>query len=211
MNSEDNFSIRLQEDITWRLRELSEVVRACAEGTDMRRAALSRSAIPVIYAHWEGYFVMAANSYLNFLAEKRTLLSAMRDEFWALSVRKKFKPQHVAGDVQFGRFLMSIKAEPDRVFKKGGFERINGKSNLSSEVLIYCCELLGLPTVAFEVYFEFIDTMLIDRRNFIAHGESLRFPPQEVPEYRDKVVDLMRITQTQFENAAVQKSYLKNV
>ncbi|GAA5266025.1 hypothetical protein ACOSOMT5_P2452 [Acidiphilium sp. MT5] len=211
MSLEDEFSAHLTSDITWRVRELSEIVRACGPSADndILRAALLRASVPLMYAHWEGYFVKASNSYLNFLAEKRTLLSAMRDEFWALSVIKRFQHANYVGDEKFRRFLISIRSDPDRSLKKGSFNKINGRSNLSSSVLVTCCEMVGLSPSFFEPYFEFIDNNLIVKRNFIAHGESLRFSSADVGPYRDKVVELMRITFNQFDNAVTRELYLR--
>ncbi|MBL3553181.1 hypothetical protein JMM51_13335 [Rhodovulum sulfidophilum] len=202
-------STRLQEDIVWRIRELSEVVRACADGSVVRRSALARSAIPVIYAHWEGYFVVAANTYLQFLSGIRMPMSNLRDEFWALSIRKRFKTQQIGGDNQFNRFLLEIRSDPDRLFKRGSFDKINGRSNLNSEVLSSCCNAVAIPVEPYKQYFDFIDRDLIAKRNHIAHGESLKFPASDVGAYRDSVVELLRITQTQFENASVSGDYLK--
>lgn len=209
MNPDTVLTTRLQEDITWRIRELSELVRACDEAKGTRKDALLRASVPVIYAHWEGYFVFATNSYLNFLTEKRLKIGTLRDEFWAISVRKKYKPQQILGDIQFTRFLLDIRSDADRVFKKGNFEKINGASNLNSDVIRFCCICIGLNAEAYSRYFDFIDRELIDKRNYIAHGSSIRLAENAVAEYRDKVLELMRITQTEIENTVALELYRK--
>jgi hypothetical protein len=209
MIAEDNLSDRLQADITWRVKELSEIVRSCKDAEFTRQEALLRASVPILYAHWEGYFVYAANCYLNYLTDKRLPLSILRDEFWALTVRKRVRPQQINGDISFSRFLMNLRQEKDRIFKKGNFERINGSSNLNSEVLVFCCAQIGLSDATFRSYFNFIDRNLIDKRNHIAHGSSLRFRADDVAIYRDNVVDLMRITQTAIENDVALTLYKK--
>jgi len=209
MSPETNLASRLQEDITWRIRELSELVRACQEATGVRKDALLRASVPVTYAHWEGYFVYATNAYLNFLTDKRLYLGTLRDEFWALTIRRKYKPQQIAGNIQFTHFLLDLRSDADRVFKKGNFEKINGTSNLKSEVIRFCCGCIGLNAEAYSSYFDFIDRDLVDKRNHIAHGSSLRFAEDVVSDYRDKVIELMRITQTEIENSVVRGLYKK--
>ncbi|WP_162146124.1 MAE_28990/MAE_18760 family HEPN-like nuclease [Inquilinus limosus] len=209
MSPETTLASRLQDDITWRIRELSELVRACNEAKGTRRDALLRASVPVIYAHWEGYFVYATNSYLNFLTEKRLNMGTLRDEFWALTIRRRYKPNQFSGDVQFTRFLLDIRSDVDRIFKKGNFEKINGASNLKSDVVKFCCACIGLNPDVYLGYFEFIDRELVEKRNHIAHGVSLRFSEESVAEYRDKVVDLMRITQNEIENTVVRQLYRK--
>ncbi len=208
MSAEDELSFKLSEDKAWRIRELSEIVRACNDAGGIRREALVRASIPVIYAHWEGYFVCATNSYLSFVANMRISLGLLRDEFWTLSIRRRYKHQQIAGDIHFNRFLLQIRSESDRTFKKGDFERINGMSNLNSDVLKWCCSQIGLNADAFSDYFEFIDNKLIHRRNFIAHGASHRVELDSVAEYRDKVIEMMRITETEIENSVFSSSYL---
>lgn len=71
MTAEEALIARVQDDIVWRIRELTELVRACGESASVRQDALSRATVPVMYAHWEGHFVHATNAYLNFIAEKK--------------------------------------------------------------------------------------------------------------------------------------------
>lgn len=207
MRSIDDLGRALTEDRTWRIRELSELVRSCNEAAGVRRDALCRAIVPVLYAHWEGYFVLAANAYLTFLSFQRLPLADLRDEFWVLAIKKKYKQSQVIGESNFHRLLMSIRKERELTFKPGRYERITGKSNLKSEILESCCMAIGIPTEPFQPYFDFIDKNLIDKRNFIAHGESLRFEYKDVPLYRDSVVELMRIAHNEFENAAISGSY----
>ena len=208
MSAEDDFCYQLEEDKTWRIRELSEIVRACNDLTGVRRDALMRAAVPVLYAHWEGYFVFCANLYLNFVAEKRIKIDVLRDEFWALTIRRRYKYQQMNSDVRFNSFLLNLRNEGERVFKKGIFERINGMSNLKSDVLKWCCMQVGIAVDSFESYFEFLDEKLIARRNFIAHGEFMRVELSMISEYRDNVIDMMRITESEFENAVISATYL---
>ncbi|HEV7314903.1 MAE_28990/MAE_18760 family HEPN-like nuclease [Sphingopyxis sp.] len=209
MTPETLLASRLQEDKTWRIRELSELVRACQDASGTRQEALLRAAIPVLYAHWEGYFVVAANSYLGFVSEKRVNVSLLKEEFWAISVRKRYKSNQISGEKNFARFLVSIRSEPDKIFKRGNFDRINGQSNLNCEVLDFCLSCIAIDGRPFDGYREFIDKELVDRRNHVAHGASLRFEPGTISDYRDKVVDLLRIVHNEIENAANAGAYLK--
>lgn len=105
--------------------------------------------------------------------------------------------------------MLDVKGLSDRSFKKGVFERINGNSNLNSDVLEFCCSCICIDVEPYKEMYDFIDRDLIDRRNYIAHGASLKFPISQISTWRDKVVDLMRLTQAQIENAAINASYNK--
>ena len=80
-------------------------------------------------------------------------------------------------------------------------------SNLSSEVLYWCCVQIGIESNPFLLYQDFIDDHLLKYRNFIAHGESLKVNTETISDFRDKVVDLMRIVENEIENAIVLKKY----
>jgi hypothetical protein len=209
MTPEILLSTRLREDITWRIRELSEIVRLCSDPRPLRREAALRASVPVLYAHWEGYFVVAVNAYLSFVASKRLKLSVLRNEFWLLTMRKRVRLQQLSSDRKLNDFLLEIRNDSDRAFKTGDYERIHAASNLKSDILEYCCRIVGLDYSAFAEYADFIDKELIDKRNHIAHGSSLRFDAKSVGEYRDKVVELMRITQTAIENCVISCSFRK--
>lgn len=210
MSPETKLSARLQDDISWRIRELSELVRACAEAQLTRKAALMRAVLPIMYAHWEGYFVGAANSYLNYVTEKGVRVAGLRNEFWALTIRSRYRPNQIQGDIQFTRFLLDIKSEDDRVFKKGNFEPVNGASNLRSDVLLFCCKSIAINPDPFRPYFDFIDRELIEKRNYVAHGSLLRISESTIPDYRDKVIEIIRITSNEIENSAILGSYRKS-
>jgi hypothetical protein len=188
---------------------MSEIVRACSDSSGARQEALLRASIPIFYAHWEGYFVFAANLYLNFLAEKRVRLSDLKNSIWALAIRKKFNSNQVGSDKNFHRFLVQIRDLPDATLRRGNLEKINANSNLRSDVLLFCCECLAIRGAAYQDYLEFIDKDLVDRRNFIAHGESLRISSDKVPDIRDKVMEILRITKNEIENTVVNKGYLR--
>ena len=209
MSPETYLTSRLEGDITWRIRELSEIVRACADAKGVRKDALLRASVPVLYAHWEGFFVYAANSFLTFLTEKKIKISLLKNEFWVLNVRSRYKPQQISSDILFTRFLLDVRSDVDSSFKKGRFEKINGRSNLKSERLRLCCIAIGIDAEAYASYFNFIDEELIEKRNYIAHGSSLRFNEQSLSIYRENIIDLMRISANLIENSTATKAYLK--
>ena len=207
MTPETELLIRLQDDKIWRIKELSKLVRACNEAGMIRKEALLRASVPLLYAHWEGYFVLAANSYLKFVSAKRFPIADLKDEFWAMAIKKRFNPNQIAPDRAFTKFLLEIRKDTGFLFKKGQADRINGQSNLNSDVLEFCCRCIGLTSCAYSNYMDFIDKDLINKRNHIAHGASLRFDADSVSAYRDKVVDLFRIVQTEIENAVTGETY----
>jgi hypothetical protein len=208
MSVEEQTLLAIAEDKGWRIRELSEVVRACKDSTGVRQSALIRATVPVIYAHWEGFFVFSINKYLNCVAEKGIMLTRLRHEFWALTIRKRVRPQQLQSEAHLNKFLIEIRSEADQSFKKGRFDRINGMANLRSDVVKWCCSQIGFSAEIYDEYYKFIDEKLVDKRNYIAHGESIRIDIEAVIEYRNNVIELMRITENEIENAITLRKYL---
>ncbi len=64
LNTAEQLSDRLSHDLAWRKKELSEV-KSLVETrsfSDSKHKALVRSGICLLYAHWEGFVKLAANS-----------------------------------------------------------------------------------------------------------------------------------------------------
>ena len=77
----DEFSAAITSDLTWRIREISDL-RAVANQIDSSlQPALLRAGIPIIYAHWEGHVAYVAKSYFAFLALRKPLYSTIKINF----------------------------------------------------------------------------------------------------------------------------------
>ena len=69
--------------------------------------------------------------------------------------------------------------------------------------------MLKIDFAPLEPYFAFIDDKLCADRNTIAHGSDVKVNRETFREYRDTTIELMGVLFGQFENAIVQKVYLK--
>ncbi len=207
MTPETVLDTRLQEDFSWRIKELSSLIRACNKATGIEKAALTRAAAPLIYAHFEGYFVNAINAYLTFVSQKRIKFTGLRTEFWALRLMKSRKYRTINSEAALHSLILEASETPHHIFKKNSFHRINGQSNLKSKVLQQCLNMVGFPETHFEPYYEFIDEKLLSTRNFVAHGQSNPVDHELATTFRDNVLDLMRITKREIEDAVASTSY----
>jgi hypothetical protein len=156
------------------------------------------------------WHIGATNLYVGFIARQNISLSTLRPNFWALCVMHRRKASMINSETQFFRFLLELDGLVGNSFRKGRYERISAKSNLSSEVLLFGCEMLGLDTEKFVAYSEFLDQHLLPTRNFIAHGESHSITLHKFDLFRDQVVDLMRALKNEIENAAYTQAYIQN-
>ena len=89
---------------------------------------------------------------------------------------------------------------------------IKTNSNLNSEIFVEIMATIGLDCSAYESSYKLIDSILLDKRNKVAHGErieSLDLDETRYYEIHEKVRNLILQFADQVSNAACLKQYLK--
>lgn len=208
----EQLSDKLAEDIAWRKRELSEV-KSLIEAKNVplqRHNALIRSGICILYAHWEGFIKLAANSYLEYVAMQRLPYNQLSSNFLALAMKAKLneakdtnKPSLYIPVCDF--FLFELNNRSSLPYKDK--DAISTASNLSSEILKEITCILGLDFSPYSTKSELIDVKLLKARNEIAHGNYLMINRQDYIELHQKVIEMLEIFRNQIENAAINKDF----
>lgn len=204
--TEDDLASQLTQDITWRLREISDLKTATVTADKIARTALLRATLAICYAHWEGHVRFSAQRYLLHVALRKITFQDLHPQF----LRNHFLPRLATtghkGIKERGEIV-------DLILTSGGdrFSRVNGdlistKSNLSFEVLADICQVCGVQISAFADWATFVDVILLNRRNAIAHGENAFVDITELDELTEGTVCLMRI----FSNELQANAYLGN-
>ena len=63
-----DLSDQMDRDMTWRLREFSDLKAAIQRADPTARPVLLRSLIALMYAHWEGHVRLCTTKYLQYIA-----------------------------------------------------------------------------------------------------------------------------------------------
>lgn len=199
----DNLQDRLDQELSWRIKEIAEVKLALKTARGLREATLIRAGIPLLYAHWEGFVKSAAEAYIGFIALKRLALGELASNFVALAAKKHLDelahstmPKSHVDAVQFFRTQMTTRAEINYNTK------VNTRSNLSSKVFDDIATTIGIDQTRYLPRYNFIDSSLLARRNSIAHGEYLDIDMQTYSSLSDDVVTLLRWVKTDIQNGA---------
>lgn len=208
----DDLTDRLARELAWRKRELSDLkyYMGLMPPDSTRRKVLGRCSVTILYAHWEGFVKLAGRYFLEFIAMQRHRNEDLHPNLLTLSMRKQvdFAPKALKAS-EFGKITNFFLSQlPDRAtipYKTA----IDTGSNLSSTVFREILWSLGLDYRPFETREKFIDSRLLGRRNFVAHGEATNVDPGEYDEMREGVVAMMTNLKTQIENSAVLKTYMK--
>lgn len=208
----DDLTNRLARELAWRKRELSDLkyYMGLMPPDSTRRKVLGRCSVTILYAHWEGFVKLAGRYFLEFIAMQRHRNEELHPNLLTLSMRKQvdFVSKALKAS-EFGKITTFFLSQmPDRAtipYKTA----IDTGSNLSSTVLREILWCLGLDYRPFETREKFIDSRLLGRRNFVAHGEATNVDPREYDEMREGVIAMMTNLKTQIENSALLKAYVK--
>lgn len=194
--------------------------QAIADSFDRRRNALTETfrvvivhkdtvlvpracamAVPMIYAHWEGYIKEVLQLYIEFLEDlalpQRDVSAALLAYAWSGSFRKLKDNLSHAKQVEITQRLIASLNEV-LVFEKTE-RRIDTRSNLYFDVLEELAQCLCLDISPLKTAKRKLDA-LVNRRNQIAHGgREQTLTLLDVEEHRELVLDLMQ----QFESILV--------
>lgn len=205
----DELIDKIGRDLIWRRKELSELKGLVQETQgQIRSRVIIRSAVALLYAHWEGFVKKASAYYLEFVSSHRLPYGKLAPNFVALTLKAKFHDlaasEKISGANILADFFCTSLNKQSNVPYKGA---VDTKSNLSSKVLQDILSALGIPHSNFLTRMNFIDSNLVNPRNHIAHGEDFNLTAQEYMELHNAVMSLLETYKNEVENAAVLKSY----
>jgi MAE_28990/MAE_18760-like HEPN len=201
---------KLANDLAWRKKELSEV-KSLIEAKNVspqRHNALIRSGVCILYAHWEGFVKLAANSYLEYVRTKKLRYSELSSNFLALAMKEKLKevketnkPSLYIPVCDFFLFELDQRCSLPK-------DAISTASNLSSEILKEITYILGIDFSLYSTKSKLIDEKLLKTRNEIAHGNYLTVDREEYIELHTEVIVMLEIFRNQIENGAVNEDFI---
>ena len=190
----EEFTAHITSDLTWRIREISDVRSTASAALPPVSRAILRASVPLMYAHWEGHVSLVSRTYMDFLARRRLRYSSLKECFrlnaFFATIRRMTQtrfshPEQIA-------FLTSVINSGEAQFRHVDQDVLSSRSNLNSEVLQDLCCLLSLDIRQFENDFDFLDKILLYRRNNIAHGQFIEIDVSMLRDMSDRVIEMMR-------------------
>jgi hypothetical protein len=203
------FSHAITADLTWRIREISDLRSAVRRIDEAFKHSLLRASVPLVYAHWEGHVAVVSRSYVDFLATRRPRYSTLKPSF---RLNEFFGPLERLGQSQMSyrqkiEFIETILQSGDRQFRRIEEKVISGRGNLNSEVLKELCAYFSIDHTLFEDDYDFIDKILLFRRNNIAHGEYIEVDEKGLEDMSNRVIGMMRTFNNLVDNDVVLGRY----
>ncbi len=207
--TETDFSARITEDRSWRLKEISDLKTAIRRGDEKLQRVLLRALVAICYAHWEGYVRFSAQKYLEHVALRRLPYGELDRQFF----RNYFLPRLAAlstsktGIAERCALIDEILNSSGRRFSRVNDDLINTKANLNFDVFADICLVCGVPADPFANKSSFIDVVLLKRRNAIAHGEDTLVALNDLDEVTNGTIGLIRAFGDALENRVVLRTY----
>lgn len=202
---------KIGKDYVWRLREISEMKSLIQEPSisEIRKRVLCRSGTALLYAHWEGFVKKTGTYFLEYVAAQRHNISELKSNFITLLVRGKIDKasesnKYSAFD-EVTRYIIDNQTTRARIPTKNV---IQTQSNLSTKALKEIMWCLGLDYDLYESKEKLIDSMLVGRRNHVAHGEAIEVGSDDFIDMANEVLGLMNTFKNLLENSCISESYI---
>ena len=198
----DEFASLTTSSLTWRIREISHIKLMIRTAEAHVRESALRAGVPILYAHWEGHTVYVARCYVDFIATRRLRYAALTPGLRLNHIFPVFRKMYhtrlsYSEQIKMIKFILDT---GDERLSQREPDIIDAKANLSSEVLKDLCALMSFDYTLFAADSDFIDKILLHRRNMIAHGEQSSVGEAEFDSMATRVIDLMRAFQNEADN-----------
>jgi MAE_28990/MAE_18760-like HEPN len=207
----DQLQEKLDEDFAWRIQEIAAIRKSIHNASGRGQLALLRAAVPLLYAHWEGFIKKAAFHYSDYISsigityrEAKMCLAGLK----ALTYVKKLHPMtkriFVASELLAA--LHKIENEAIDINLK---PYISNVGNLTYDIFEQIVGFLCIDPTGYGAKKQLIDESLLSRRNDIAHGDYLLIDVDGFESLSEEIIVIMRQFKTDIENGAALKTYLR--
>jgi RiboL-PSP-HEPN len=207
--SEQDLSTILDADLIWRRKELSDIKSAIKTADEPSRPPLLRAIITMSYAHWEGYVRTCANRYFEHLTLRKKPFAQFERQVYVNTILMRLDTLH--------RNRVSLKERCKLIndildggvgtFKYLNPELVDTRSNLNTDVVRDICIICGVDAIHFENHRDFLDRLLLKRRNAIAHGQQEFIRSDEIDDLVANTLALMAAFRNLLENKVYTKAY----
>jgi hypothetical protein len=193
-------------EIGWRKKELKIIKDNIPSKDSSLQRAILRSAIPILYAHWEGFTKKSCEFYLEYVSNRSIKNRELKPQFISLSLSREIKKVEIRSMEEKTNAVKYLIDCLDQNAEIPINNIIQTKSNLKYTVFKDIIFILGLELSQFEC-FESLINDLVETRNTIAHGTGHKVIYSTYIQMNDDIINLMEILRTEIENSAVLEKY----
>ena len=214
IRSLNHLTEHLDDELSWRKKELTTLRFRLAQCRDHERGLLTRAALCLLYAHWEGFVRVAATCYVDYVVRQGIHLRDLTPNFIALGLRSKIRDAGGSNkSTMHTELVKKLRSDLSESMRTDARRAIQTGSNLKVNVLSEILSVIGVDPTNYLGKKVIIDR-LVCQRNLVAHGvhgEGFEISPCDYESLHSHVIVLVEMFRTDVENAAAQKSYLEPV
>jgi hypothetical protein len=210
LRTQEEFIDEVARELSWRrveLTELKNIVETAVDGSNRQKTAM-KSAVALLYGHWEGFVKKTAEAYLNYVERQRLANDKLSNCMFALVLRSKLTAASastkIAAHIELVDFMRNKTGARSRISPKNA---IRTEANLSSTVLEEILKVLDIRSASYEPKYKLLDKSLLDKRNHIAHGEDSELELDEYLELHHQVIALIEMFRSDVENSAILRRF----
>ncbi|HEX4374926.1 MAG TPA: MAE_28990/MAE_18760 family HEPN-like nuclease [Puia sp.] len=194
----------LDKDFGWRKPELSQILFSVKGSNGITKNVAIRTAVLLLYAHWEGFVKHAANAYLNYVKSQGLIYEELQNCFVAISMRQKITQfEETNKSTIHTQFVEYFRTCTKQIATINDKNVITTASNLKSAILREILTTIGIDYTPYDLKSNLIDEQLLNYRNTIAHGEYLKINQKDYILLHDEILSMMASIKTSIENAVV--------
>ncbi|WGM37692.1 hypothetical protein AMEJIAPC_00592 [Caulobacter sp. NIBR1757] len=192
----------LDSDLAWRRKEISSLVTLMKTAPFGVQGNLIRAAIPLLYAHWEGFGKNCFVRYMEHVSLKSIKFRKLKLPFLYLDALGIIKEAGTSGPAAGISALGRVLERNEKSNRTNYGKKLSTKSNLRQSVLSDLLIMCGIEDFPIAKYENFIDNQLCDPRNDIAHGVGGAPSLDTFLKRRDIAFELMTDLQASVVNSA---------
>jgi MAE_28990/MAE_18760-like HEPN len=191
----------IDKEYKWRITELSNYRTIVLANKDNAKAqtGLIRAGVALLYAHWEGFIKKIADLYYAFVGYQNCTIGELSDCFISIALRSEIEQLQSSKKIKIHNEIVHTFFE--RKNRKANFSATSPikTANLNYEIFEDVCLMIGIDInqlherykrKGYDRNFEHtINKDLLEKRNFIAHGDYLHIKEKEYKELYDVIIN----------------------
>jgi MAE_28990/MAE_18760-like HEPN len=200
----------LDSEFAWRQLEIHALRQVSRMSRGANQRSVLRAAVPILYAHWEGFVKEGTCLYVRYLSGLGLGFNHLKRCFRGLAALNHVRTM---GEVRRRIFVSSelleklygIEIEHFHASLDGHLTRVG---NLNYDLFEQILSFVGIDSSRYTTRKPLIDERLLFARNKIAHGEYLDLDQSGLEDLSHEVMTLLRWVKTDIENSVTLKTYL---
>lgn len=198
-------------EFAWRRKELTNLYQVVCTGKKGMKDTLFRGAIPIFYAHWEGFVKHSSIAKMHYLVAKGFKYTELQPCYHVYAILEAYEGNIPSKKFEAWVDITSGKIDYTKSIGASSITQIDTKSNLNYEVLREVAIKSGVDYKPFQLKEKWIDEKLVALRNKICHGEKAPVNEAEFEELYTETTTLISTYKDELLNSIHRQTYLLNI